>query len=119
MTKMKDFDEVLKQLSYEEWRRKKIINRYEVLTDPQASVWDYVDETGTLHNDSEKTNIYNSTDEILDQIENQQNILNITHKRRFKFQKGSDQWILFTEKIISINKKISELNKQLGNKTND
>ena len=109
----RDFDEVLKQLSYEEWRKRKIQKRHEILTDPQAAIWNYIDDQGKLYaSDKEPVN-YTSSDEIMNQIERYQNVLHITRKRKAKVQKGSDEWYTFADKIDSINQKITLLNQKL------
>lgn len=109
----RDFDEILKQISYEEWRRAKIQKRHEVLIDPQAAIWNYVDENGRHHNSEKESQSYTSSDEIMQQIENSQNVLFITIKRRKKSVEYSDEWHTFTEKIDLLNNKISLLNEKL------
>ena len=110
----RDFDEILKQMSYEEWRKRKIQKRHELLTDPQAAIWNYVDEQGNLYATDKDYSGFTSTDEILRQIEKHQNVYHITLKRRAKVPKNSDEWYTFTEKIESINHKITLLNHKLN-----
>lgn len=109
-----NFNEIIKQMNYEEWRQYKIRKRYEVLIDPHSPIWSFV-ENGALSLNSDRKFFDLSCDEILRQIEKNQNIFFITIKRRRKVQPGSSEWNTFTEKIDAINKKIVSLSEALDN----
>lgn len=108
----RDFDKILKEMSYQEWRQRKILKKYELPTDPHSAIWNFIDNEGRLLC-TENEVIYQSSDQILDQIEHNQSVLQITFKRRSLVKSSSDEFIIFTEKIEKISNEIINLNKKL------
>lgn len=110
---MPDFDEIKKQMDYQEWRQRKIVQKYEILTDPGSAIWNYIDDRGNLVNsNNEHINLYGRK-ELMYQLEKAQNVFYITIKRRNKCATGSDEWILFNEKIEATNRLINEISAKL------
>jgi|ERR1035437_472942 hypothetical protein len=107
------FKEILKQMSYEEWRKQKLRNKHEFLTDPQAIIWNYIDEKGKVYLSDKDYLKVSSSDEILRLIEKRQDSLYKTIKRRQVVDPRSSDWAKFTDKINSTNRDIAALHDRL------